>query len=152
MKFIRTLKSRNGKPVDFVAIESEIENICQEFGILLFYVFGSYAQSFANKLSDLDIAFLSREKFDLHQLLEFLSKLQDIFEEEAVDLIDLRESPPALTHRVLKEGKCMYAKSLQEKIEFEIKNESLYFDMQTLRNEHFISLRRRIENGTFGYR
>ena len=152
MKFIRVLKSRNGKPIDFMAIESEIENICQEFGILLFYVFGSYAQNFANKLSDLDIAFLSKEKFDLHQLLEFLSKLQDIFEEEAVDLIDLRGAPLALIHRVLKEGRCIYAKNLPEKVEFESRSETLYFDMQTLRNEYFISLQRRIENGTFGYR
>lgn len=152
MKFINTLKSRNGRPVDFEEVEFGIEDICKRFNILLLYIFGSYASSGADKLSDLDIAYLPARKLDLDKTLDLLSELQDIFEEEAIDFVDINTAPLALTHRILRDGKCLYASSLAIKIEFEMKREHLYYDTIPLRREYFEAMKRRIENGSFGYR
>lgn len=152
MKFIKTLKSRNGRSVDFEKIETPIEDICKKFNVLLLYIFGSYATSSADKLSDLDIAFLPEKKLYPDKTLNLLGELQDIFQEEAVDLVDLNTAPLPLTHRILKDGRCLYANSLAVKIEFESRKEHLYYDTALLRKEYFEAMKRRIENGSFGYR
>jgi predicted nucleotidyltransferase len=152
MKLLKVLKSRNGKAIDFEKVESEIEKVSRKFGILLFYVFGSYAFGKAYKLSDLDLAFLSINKFVLRKRLALLNKLQTIFEEEAIDLIDLNTAPLTLVHRIFKEGKCLYAQDLRTKIEFETKCEVLYFDTEPLRKEYSKALTERIKDGSFGYR
>jgi len=43
MRFYSVLKSREGKKIDFSKIEKEIEKVCNEFKILLLYIYGSYA-------------------------------------------------------------------------------------------------------------
>lgn len=152
MRFIKTLKSRDGRPIDFIKIEPEIAQLAGEFDLKIVYIFGSYAFNNASKLSDLDIAFLSAKITSLKKWIRLLERLQDIFEEEAVDLIDLRKVPLTLTHRILKEGKCLYAKDLTTKIAFEISSEGLYFDTAPLRREYDTYLLKRIEDGTFGHR
>lgn len=152
MRFLNVIKSRNGRKIHFEKIEHKIEEICKEHNINLLYLYGSYVQGVAYKLSDIDIGFLGEKRFNLQQTLYLLSRLQDVFEEEAVELVDLSKAPLTLIHRVLKEGRCLYAKSIRIKIEFEIRCEALYFDTQPLRREYFKALERRIKNGTFGYR
>lgn len=138
------LKSRKGKPLDFEQIEKEIEKLCKKFGIELFYIFGSYAKGKATPLSDLDVAFLARRKINT---LSLLAELEKIFEEEAIEVIDLKRAPLHLIFRVLKEGKCLYAESLEKKIEFETRALCLYYDMENLREEYFAKLEQEIEHG-----
>lgn len=152
MRFIRVLKSRNGKRIDFEKIEPEMEKIAKRFDILLIYLYGSYATNSAGKLSDLDIAFLPAREFDLDNTLDLLDDLQDTFEEEAIDLINLNQVPLILIHRVFKEGRCLYAHDLRTRIEFEVRKEHLYYDTAPLRKLYFNALKRRIQNGTYGYR
>ncbi|MFH1856406.1 MAG: nucleotidyltransferase domain-containing protein [Candidatus Omnitrophota bacterium] len=152
MKFIDTLKSRNGRPINFRKIEPRIEKFCGKFNIVLMYIFGSYALGNAGKISDLDVAVLSEKGINLDKTLILIEELQKIFAEEAVDFVDLKLAPLTLIHRVLKEGRCLYAQSLEVKIEFETKKESLYYDTAFLRKEHFEAMKRRIRNGSFGYR
>jgi len=146
------MKLRYGKPVNLEEIAPQMKALAREFNILLLYLFGSYTSGEADKLSDIDIAFLSREKFDLDKTLRLISELQDIFQDEAIDLVDLSKAPLSLIHRIIKEGICLYACELRTKIEFESKNETLYYDTAPLRREYFKELERRIKDGTFGYR
>ncbi len=152
MRFLKVLKSREGKPVNFEKTELKIKDIAERLNILLLYIFGSYASNNAGKLSDLDIAFLAERKFNLDDTLLLTNELQDVFEEEAIDLVDLSKAPLTLIHRVFKEGKCLYARDLRTKIEFESKKENLYYDTEPLRKEYFDALKRRINNGTYGHR
>lgn len=152
MRFLKVIKSRNGKPINFEEIEPRIKDLSRKFDILLLYLFGSYAFDKAYKLSDLDIAFLSKRRLDLDKTLALLGELQDIFREEAIDLVNLGRAPLTLIHRVLKEGRCLYARDLKTKVEFESRNENLYYDAEPLRKEYFEAMRRRIKDGTFGYR
>jgi uncharacterized protein len=152
MRFIKTLKSRNGRLLDFTGIQAKAGSIAKNFNLSLLYLYGSYAGGIPSKLSDIDAGFLACEKFAFEKYALLLGELQDVFEEEAVDLVDLSRAPLTLIHRIFKYGRCLYAVSLSEKIEFEMKMESLYFDAAPLRLEYENSLIRRIQNGAFGHR
>ena len=152
MRFLRVLKSREGQPIDFDGLEAPIEALCRKYRLILFYIFGSYARVEAGKLSDLDIAILPETGFPSHDLVNIIAELQDIFHEEAIDLVDLREAPLPLIHQVLKRGNCLYARSLETKIENEVRWEKMYFDTEPLRRERFAALERRLRDGTFGHR
>jgi predicted nucleotidyltransferase len=152
MKFIKVKKSREGKPIDFNEIEPEIEKLAEKFKLKLIYIYGSYAFNNAGKLSDVDIAILGENKLNLDKKLKLLEALQEIFEEEAVDLVELSKVPLTLIHRILKEGKCIFTSDLATKIDFEVRNEHLYYDTQPLRKEYFEGLKKRIKDGTFGSR
>ncbi|MBW2652432.1 MAG: nucleotidyltransferase domain-containing protein [Deltaproteobacteria bacterium] len=151
MRFIKVLKSREGQAIDFGEIEPKVKDLSERFNILILYVFGSYASNNANALSDLDVAFLAENKFNVDKILSLIGELQDIFEEEAIDLVDLSQVPLTLIHRVFK-GRCLYARDLRTKIEFESRKENLYYDTEHLRKEYFDALKRRIKDGTYGYR
>ncbi len=151
MRFIKVLKSREGKAINFEEIELKVKDLSKRFDLLLLYIFGSYASNNANALSDLDIAFLPENKFNVGKILSLIGELQDIFEEEAIDLVDLSQVSLTLIHRVFK-GRCLYARDLRKKIEFESRKENLYYDTEPLRKEYFDALKRRIKDGTYGYR
>lgn len=150
MRFIEALKSRDGQPIDFEDVAPKIERMCHKHGLLLLYVFGSYAREDSGRLSDLDIAVLPEEEFDFRELTTIVSELIDIFQDEAIDLVDMRKAPLPLIHRVLKEGKCLYARDLNTKIECEVRWENLYLDTAPLRRANFEALERRLQDGTFG--
>ena len=152
MRFMKVLKSREGEAINFGKIESKVKDLSERFNILLLYVFGSYASNNASMLSDLDVAFLPERKFNVDSILSLIGELQDIFEEEAIDLVDLSQVPLTLIHRVFKEGRCLYARDLRTKIEFESRKENLYYDTEHLRKEYFDALKRRIKDGTYGDR
>ncbi len=146
MRLLKVLKTRKGKPIDFTASAPEIERICKKYRLDLLYVFGSYASGEPSSLSDLDLAYYSRHPIDE---LSLLPKFQALFEEEAIDLVNLKKAPVPLIHRVLK-GTCWYARSLKVKIGFETSAESIYFDTAPLREEYFEKMMERIEHGAFG--
>ena len=152
MRFLSVLRSRQGKPLGDEAMRLPLEKLCEKYEILLLYLFGSYATGNATSLSDLDLAYVAEKKLDPSRLLAFLGELQDLFEEEAVDLVDLRKAPLPLAHRVFKEGRCLYIREQKTKIAFETRIEALYCDTEPLRRESFNALLRRIEDGSFGDR
>jgi len=152
VKFLDVQQTRGGEPLDFIQVEPLIEQLCERYGLLLCYVFGSYASNNASKLSDVDIAVLAEHELQLKELLDLTEGLQAIFREEAVDLTDLRRAPLSLIHRVLRDGRCLYARDIRTKIEHEMRWESLYFDTEPLRKECFEALKGRLEHGTFGHR
>lgn len=152
MKFLNVQQTRAGEPLDFIQVEPLIKQLSEQYRFLLCYVFGSYASNDASTLSDLDIAVLAEHELTLKELPDLTERLQTIFKEEAVDLVDLRKIPLTLIHRVLRDGKCLFARDLSTKIEHEMRWETLYFDAEPLRKESFEALKERLENGTFGHR
>ena len=74
--------------------------------------------------------------------------LEEIFEDEGIDLVDLKKVPLILIHRILKEGRCLYAKDINTKIEFETKKETEYLETEWMRKEYFEKMLQRIENGS----
>lgn len=147
MRFVEVLKSRGGKPLNFKEVETRIAELCGKFGIDLFYIFGAYARNTADKLSDVDVAYLAGRKVDE---LKLIAELQEIFEDEAIDLVNLRRAPPPLVHRILRDGRCLYASSSGARVDFETRAEAIYWDTRWLREEYFKKMVERIESDTFG--
>lgn len=149
MRFYSVLKSRKGRQINFKKIEKEIGKICKEYKILLFYIYGSYAKGNPTKLSDIDLAYLPFSDLSYQEENQLREKLIDIFEDEAIDLVNLKKVPLTLIHRILKEGRCLYANDLKIKIEFETEKENEYFDTYWIRKEYFDKMLEKIENGSF---
>ena len=149
MRFLDVMKSRKGKPLNLELVRGRIAELCHQKGIELFYLFGSYAKEASNNLSDVDVAYLAKEKIEE---LDLIPELQEIFEDEAIDLVDLKHAPPSLTHRILKEGKCLHVSDSRTKLDFETRVETIYWDTAWMRKEYFEKMLERIENGTFGFR
>ena len=147
MKLIRVLMTRNGKLINFSTVEKEIFSICKRYHINLLYVFGSYATGKTTSLSDLDIAFYSEKKVNQ---IELLQTLQHLFQEEAIDLVNLEKAPSHLIHRILRDGKCLFASDIKIKISFETEKENEYFDSRWMRQDYFKAMKKRIEHGTYG--
>jgi predicted nucleotidyltransferase len=152
VNFLTVQQTRAGKPLNFSQVEPLIQQLGEHFRLLLCYVFGSYAVDNASMLSDLDIAVLADHELTLEELLDLTERLQAILQEDAIDLIDLRAVPLTLIHRVLRDGRCLFARDLGTKIEHEMRWETLYLDTEPLRKEAFTALEKRLENGTFGHR
>ena len=147
MRFVNVLKSRGGKPLNLEETEKRITDLCKQFGIDLFYIFGSYAGYIPDKLSDVDVAYLAGGEVDE---LKLIVELQAIFEDEAIDLVNLKRAPLPLIHRILREGKCLHAGSSGKRVDFETRAEAAYWDTKWLREEYLKKMVERIENGTFG--
>jgi len=152
MRFIETITSRNGREIDFKLAGALVEPLCKKYSINLLYVFGSHAHGAAGRFSDLDVAFYARRSLSGNETDEFYAALQKLFEEEAIDLVNLAKAPPVIVHRALKSGVCLFASGIKERIEFETSSEARYFDTEPLRSEFFAEMERRLGNGSFGHR
>lgn len=151
MRFHNVLKTRQGKPINLgnSRIDNKIKKMCLKHHIKLFYIYGSYSVGNPGRLSDLDLAYLSDVQISWEEETKLLEEATEIFEEEAIDLVDLKKVPLTLIHRILKWGKCLYAKDLKTKIDFETRKEDEYFDTEPIRKEYFKNMLERIENGAF---
>ena len=148
MRFYSVLKSREGKPIDFKKVEKNVKEICKNFKISLFYIYGSYVRGNPWKMSDIDLAYLSQKNLSWEKESKLREELEEIFEDEAIDLVNLKNAPLTLIHRILKEGKCLYAVDLRTKIDFETKKESEYLETEWMRKEYFEKMIKKIENGS----
>jgi len=110
MRMLRTLMNRNGRPVDITAIDPKIAETCRQEGVRLLYLFGSYVGGRPSVLSDVDVGVLMERAPDLSKICDLMSRLTDIFEDEAIDLVDLHDAPDLLAHRILRDGVCFKRK------------------------------------------
>lgn len=140
VKFIQTINNEPKKltPKELVAA---IKAISQKHHCDLFYIFGSYCSKKMGPLSDIDCAILPSKTT---HLVSVLGDLQDLFKFDAIDLIDLSTSPPVLSHRIIRDGTCLFAKNQNIKIEYETQTESIYLDTAPMREEYFKHLKIRL--------
>jgi predicted nucleotidyltransferase len=106
------------------AIEILKEVVSRFEEIKLAYLFGSYAEGKAMPASDLDIAILTEQQKTIPHLLAGMSKALNL-PEEKLSVLNLENSPPTLTLRILKRGVKIldrggYEERLKEKISMEV--------------------------------
>lgn len=93
-------------------------------GVVLVYLFGSFARGEAHQESDIDIAVLFDKKIKEGDYLKREGKLIGVFSEiyqgREVNLTNLNISPPLLKQSVILEGKVIYEKSKIERIFFQV--------------------------------
>ncbi len=130
-------------------------NLQKEEDILFGYIFGSYGKGKVTPLSDIDIAIYINEKKIKKDIFERKLELIDIItttlKTDEIDLVILNEAPLTLIHQVLKTKMILFSKDEHIRIKFESKSQMLYFDTEPLRTISYKNLRKRIEEGKYGY-
>lgn len=110
----------------------KLDRIFREEKIVLAYLFGSQAEGKTGPLSDIDVAVLfdrevpSSEYFD--RKLKVMGKLSDLWKTDNLDLVVLNQSPPLITHRILKEGRVLFSQDKKKRLEFELRAVMRYLD------------------------
>lgn len=101
-------------------------------GILFCYVFGSFAYNNFNSKSDVDIAVYldKKKKIDFFEKrLELISEISRVLKKEA-DILILNTAPLFLKYVAIKEGKLIFSKNEEKRIDFELKTTNEYFDFK----------------------
>lgn len=125
--------------------------------VKLVYLYGSQASGSAKKESDIDLAILVDEKkADAFKTqLEAMSDLSSLLNKE-VEVQNLNICKTTFSYRVICEGKVIYARDEQERIDFELEVMRNYFDMKPFLDEFgeqiaFLARSGRINDRPFTY-
>lgn len=112
-----------------------IKTMAQEHGLALLYVYGSLAKNRMGQLSDIDLAVQKKDgqKLSWDETLKLIGQLQELFQREDIDLVDLLEASPLLRMRILQTGYLAYAASFEDKVHFSYKTISDYLATSFLR-------------------
>lgn len=114
--------------------KDRLNEIFKKNQVVLAYLFGSVAKNKTGSLSDIDIAVLLDEKVPSVQhfdrKLAIMGQLSDLFKTDNIDVVLLNETPPLLTHRIIKEGKIIFSLSKKNRLEFELRAVMKYLDWQ----------------------
>lgn len=140
MRFIKLLKEPKKIDLSFVYnLKAEIGVIAKQFGISLFYIYGSLASGRMQSLSDVDIAIGcgGNRELETEEYLKLLSYIQDLLGREDIDLVELKKAPPLLKMRILQQGKLIYFKDYESLLEFRKLAISSYLRTLYLRKDFF---------------
>jgi predicted nucleotidyltransferase len=101
--------------------------------VIVAYLFGSVARGQDSHLSDVDIAMLLQgdleAEFRLERTLELIADLET-FTEGKVQVTMLDQAPPLLAYQVIREGKLLYERTTDERVEFVVRVMKEYFDFK----------------------
>lgn len=89
--------------------EAEIRRLAGKYELDLLVLLGSYGtKHFVPGRSDIDIAFLSREKLRTDDYLQLMMDLSALFQHERLDLIDLGKASGLLKYEVAAKGRLLF--------------------------------------------
>lgn len=124
--------------------QKELVEVLGRKRVIFAYLFGSQARGQSGPGSDVDIAVyldegLNRDdRFDLR--LRLIGDLSVILQTDGVDLLLLRDLPLFFQYRIVREGKLIFCKDELQRIRFEFRVMSLFFDRQYYYWRHTKSL------------
>jgi len=95
--------------VDFDSIKPGLKSLAEEHKLDFVALFGSQATGRTHAKSDIDIAYISRDKVDW---VKFGTQLYRLFDREDVETADLATASPTLLYVVARDGKLLYEKEL----------------------------------------
>lgn len=118
--------------------------IIEKYNIVLFILFGSYAENMNKPGSDLDLAYKSSELLAEEKEIELLNELSNFYQRGDIDLVNLSKAEPVLKVEVAKKGRLLYG---SEKMfeEFSIYAAAIYADTKFLRDDRRKTLAKRLE-------
>jgi hypothetical protein len=117
------------------------------------YLFGSVARGDAGPLSDVDLALLFESGVDSDRRINLAAALASSVQELAgpgVDITILNDAPPALAHRVLREGRLLLTRDERGRVAFETKVIREYLDFQPVLASYDRELLKRAREGRLG--
>ena len=116
------------------------------------YLFGSVADGFSRKRSDIDIGILLDSTLGKKKAFRVELEIGEELERKAkrkVDLVVLNRAPLALAFRVIK-GVLLFDRSPTERSLFQSRIMSLYYDHRRFLRFHHQALYESAKEGTFG--
>ncbi len=122
--------------------------------VRLAYLFGSQAQGRAHALSDVDVALLLAEHLSpLEQSrvrLRLTGELMALLQREDVDLVVLNQASLLLRHRVLRDGRLLFANDDRERVRFAAETYRRYLDCRYMYDVLDEAMFARLQEGRFG--
>lgn len=101
-------------------LDKGLSLIIDKLNPTIVYVFASFARGELRDDSDIDIAFLSNEKFSAYEIFMLAQELAEIYNRE-VDLIDLCKASTVFKAQIVGTGDVIYCTDENTKINFEIR-------------------------------
>jgi uncharacterized protein len=124
----------------------------QKDDVFACYIFGSFADGNQNKSSDLDIALIVPDAQKINYSVLFFD-LSRIITDYDIDLRIIRkDSGPMILFQILKNGILLYEKDRKQRIVYEAKALSCFYDTQYIRDIFNLYLERSIKEGTYAHR
>jgi len=116
------------------------------------WLFGSMARGDAGPLSDVDVAVLLDPSVPPEARLDIATALVEHLERLCgrVDLVLIDEAPPALRHRVFREGLLLFERDVRRRVAFEVRAIQEYLDFQPLAEVYDRALIARAAGGRLG--
>jgi predicted nucleotidyltransferase len=122
--------------------------------VSLAYLFGSQAQGRAHSLSDVDVAVLLAEQFtpaeQSRARLHLLGELMALLQREDVDLVVLNQASLLLRHRVLRDGRLLFANDDRARVRFAAETYRRYLDCRYMYDMLDEAMFARLREGRFG--
>lgn len=116
------------------------------------WLFGSAARGDAGPLSDVDVAVLIEETATPMARLEIAAALIEELERRVAraDVVIFNEAPPALRHRVIRDGILLLERDARRRVDSEVRSIREYLDFQHLADIYDRALIARAVEGRLG--
>lgn len=123
-----------------VGQKKSLKLLARHFGLDFVVVFGSQVSGQTHPGSDLDLGYsLARKNLSDQQRFELDQKLQKIFPEHEIDLVNLRQVSPILQHRAVFKGRLLVENHPHSFARFQMSAYINYIDtsfLRILRDQH----------------
>lgn len=123
--------------------------------IVCAYLFGSQVRDEAGSLSDVDVAVLfdsSVSSDDLFRRERVVGRSLEIALRRPIDLVVLNEAPPALAHRVVRDGALLVSRDESRRLQFEVDAIGAFLDFRSVLDQYDTHLLARVREGRLGAR
>lgn len=110
-----------------------VEKINKKFPVEIAYLFGSMAKNTHNKMSDIDIALLFKNEYNLEDDIFIRGDLMEMgmeFFKIPVDIISLNKATLSLKYEVIKDGKIIWDSFPSGRVAFETSVLREYLDFK----------------------
>lgn len=123
-----------------MVVLSDLNQIAENYGLDLIYLFGSKAMDLDTERSDTDIAVLLERQYELdlkELMLDLIYEFSRVFNTDKIDLLILNKAGLALQYKVVAEGKNLYYKSAKIRSDYEERAIKLYLDFKKFEDEYY---------------
>ena len=126
-------------PADINFKIGELSRLFEEKGVLLAYLFGSFARGKDGE--DLDLAVLpGRDNFP-----EIWEVVLDHLGSERFDLVNLENAPLGLQFEIIRTGKLLYRRSIEIENDYELRVMKMYQDSEPIRRRQHETFKKRLK-------
>ncbi|MBU1046130.1 nucleotidyltransferase domain-containing protein [Patescibacteria group bacterium] len=89
--------------------QKQLNKIAKKYDLELILLFGSQVdKKFLHRESDFDIAYLPKRELEGKELIDLNCSLMDLFDNDKIDMVDLRKADPLLKYEIAERNKLLF--------------------------------------------